>query len=235
MCQRTVSFRDVAIIASLSMLVAGTACGSSSGAKCPDEPTDKPLACPVCAPPPRPGPAPVAIAADTLTTDREQRVSLVAFSQDGASALLRIEDDIVGDLFKTVDLTVTPVPMLIKTWLFQSLTEPVALKQALRAVKPQAPGPASQKNQAGVSLVASDDGERIVVLAMKGERAVPIATLPRLRDEDGVLADVSVVKLAWDPTGTRAIVIHAQKLAAAPGFESQWVHVIPVDPASLPF
>jgi len=171
----------------------------------------------------------------TLTTDREQRVSLIAFSQDGLSALLRIEDAAVGDLFKTVDLTVAPVPKLIKTWLFQSLTEPVALKQALRAIKPQAPGPVSQKNQAGVSLVAADDGERIVVFAMKGERAVPIAILPRLRDEDGVLAEVSVTKLAWDPTGTRAVVIHAQKFAAAPGFESEWVHVVAVDPASLPF
>ncbi len=224
-----------AMSGALALLLAGTGCGSASGAKCPDAPSDKPPGCPVCAPPPRPGPAPLAIPAETLTTDREQRVESRWPSQDGATALLRIEDDAVGDLFKSVDITVMPVPKLIKSWLFQSLTEPIALKQALRALKPQAPGPASQKNQAGVSLVATDDGERVVILAMKGERAVPIATLPRLRDEDGVLADVSIVKLAWDPTGTRALVIHAQKLAAAPGFESQWLHVVAVDPASLPF
>ena len=217
--------------------VALAACASDSGAKkCPEvgDPKVPKPECPVCETP-KPAGAPVAIAADTLTTDREKRVSLVAFSADGGTALLRVEDDAVGDFFETVDLNVSPVPKLVKTWMFQSLTEPVAEKQALRAVKPAAPGPASQKNAAGVTLVASDDGERVLVLAMKGERAVPIATLPRLKDADGVLADVSVMKLAWDPSGTRALVIHQQKLAAAPGFASQWVHVLKVDPASLPF
>lgn len=233
MCKRGATISAFAIMGMLALFGAG--CGSSSGAKCPDAPPEKPPGCPVCTEAPRPGPKPIEIPAATLTTDREQRVSLIAFSQDGATALLRIEDASVGNLFKTVDLNVTPVPKLIKTWLFQAPEEAATLKLALRALKSQAPGPASAKNKAGVSLVAADDGERIVVLAMKGERSVPIATLPRLRDEDGVLADVSLTKLAWDPTGARAVLIHAQKLAAAPGFESDWVHVIAVDPASLPF
>lgn len=227
------------LIASLLLLGFGplvAGCGSSSGAKCP-EGEERPLPeCPACPPAPRPAGPAVVIPVDTLPTDRERRQRLVGFSQDGATALLRVEDDAVGDYFATVDLRVAPVPKVIKTWLFQaSLTEPIALKQALRGIKPQAAGPPSQKNAAGVALVATDDGARVVVLAMKGERAVPIATLPRLADEDGVPADVSVVKLAWDPTGTRALVIHGQRLAAAPGFESQWVHVIHVDPAALPF
>jgi len=214
----------------------GGACGSSSGAKCPEAPPTTPPDCPVCAPEPRPAGSAVAIPVETLPTDRERRQSLVGFSQDGATALLRVEDDAVGDFFVTVDLRVAPVPKVIKTWLFQeSLTEPIALKQALRGIKPPAAGPPSQKNAAGVALVATDDGPQIVVLAMRGERAVPIATLPRLVDDDGVPADVSVVKLAWDPTGTRALVIHGQRLAAAPGYESQWVHVVHVDPATLPF
>lgn len=211
------------------------ACGSSSGATCPDTPPEA-SECPVCPPAPRPGGPIIQIPIEALPTDRERRQSLVGFSQDGTTALLRVEDEAVGDFFVTVDLRVAPVPKVIKTWLFQeSLTEPIALKQALRGIKPQAAGPASQKNAAGISLLATDDGERVLVMAMKGERTVPIATLPRLRDEDGAFADVSVVKLAWDPTGTRALVIHAQRLAATPGFESQWVHVLHVDPASLPF
>lgn len=170
-----------------------------------------------------------------MPSDRRQRVSLMGFSRDGEVALLRIEDAAVGELFKTVDLTASPVPKLVKTWFFQELTEPVAKRRALEAIEPRAPAPASQRNQAGVTLLAADQGERIVVLAMKGERAVPIATLPRLRDADGVLGDVNLVKLAWDPSGTRAVVIHGQQLWAAPGFESQWIHVLPVDPRSLPF
>jgi hypothetical protein len=209
-------------------------CGSTNGAKCPEDSATPPQ-CPACPDGPRPAGAPLVIPAETLTTDRERRLSLVAFSENGGTALLRVEDDAVGDFFETVDLAVEPVPRVLKTWMFQSLTEPLALRQALRALKPQAAGPASQKNRAGVTLVGADDGERVVILAMKGERAVPIATLSRLRDADGVLADVSIVKLAWDPTGVRALVIHGQRLAAAPGFESQWLHVLKVDPSALPF
>lgn len=212
------------------------ACGSSEGARCPDGPPPPDArVCPECPPAPRPASPALVIGAETMPIDREQRVSLVAFSEDGRVALLRIEDDAVGDLFKTVDLTTGPVPKLIKTWFFQSLTEPVALRQALRAIKPQAPPPASQVNQAGVTLVAADHGARVVIYAMKGERAVPLAELPRLSDADGVPADVSVMKLAWDPSGARALVIHGQRLAAAPGFESQWVHVLQVDASALPF
>lgn len=221
------------ILAALTTIL-NSGCGSSGATKCPDVDPTRPPECPICAPTPRPGPPPIVIGADTMSTDREQRVSLVALSQDGATALVRIEDEQVGDLFKTVDLRVSPVPKLVQTWLFQSFTETVARKQALRTIK-IAPGPMSQTNAAGVTLVASDAGDHIVVLAMKGERAVPIATLPRLRDADGLAADVSVIKLAWDPTGQRAIVIHEQRLAAAPGFEGQWLHVLHVDPASLPF
>lgn len=209
------------------------ACGSSSGVTCPDVPP--PPRCPECAAPPRPGPSVVEIPKDTLPTDREQRVSLVAFSGDGAIALLRVEDDVVGDLFKTVDLTTGPVPKVVKTWLFQGLTETVALKQAMRSLKSPAPFPTSQTNAAGVSLVAADMGPALVVLAMKGERAVPVAKIPRLSDEDGVAAEAAVTDLAWDPTGTRVVIVHRQKLAAAPGFESSWVHVIPLPPEALPF
>lgn len=217
-------------------VLALAACGSSEGARCPDGPPPPDARpCPECPPPPRSAPPAFVIGAETMPIDREQRVSLVAFSEDGRVALVRIEDDAVGDLFKTVDLTSGPVPKLIKTWFFQSLTEPVALRQALRAIKPQAPPPASQQNAAGVTLVAADHGAKVLVYAMKGERAVPIAELPRLKDADGVPADVSVAKLAWDPSGTRAVVIHGQRLAAAPGFESQWMHVLQVDPSLLPF
>ena len=222
-----------AMVAALTTIL-NSGCGSTGASKCPDADPTKPPECPICAPTPRPGPAPIAIGADTMSIDREQRVSLVALSQYGTTALVRIEDELVGDLFKTVDLRVTPVPKLVQTWLFQSLTETVARRQALRTLKVAA-GPMSQTNAAGVTLVASDAGDHVVVLAMKGDRAVPIATLPRLRDADGLASDVSVIKLAWDPTGQRALVIHEQRLAAAPGFEGQWLHVLNVDPASLPF
>ncbi len=221
------------ILAALTTIL-NVGCGSSSATKCPDADPLKPRECPICAPAPRPGPPPVTVGADTMATDREQRVSLVALSQDGATALVRIEDELVGDLFKTVDLRVAPVPKLVQTWLFQGFTEAVARRQALRTIKVAA-GPMSQTNAAGVTLVASDAGEHVVVLAMKGERAVPIATLPRLRDADGLASDVSIIKLAWDPTGQRALVIHEQRLAAAPGFEGQWLHVLHVDPTTLPF
>ena len=217
-----VSFVTVSILA---------ACGSSSGVTCPDVPP--PPRCPECAPVPPPGPSPIQIDKATLTTDREQRVSLVAFSGDGTVALLRVEDDAVGDLFKTVDLTTGPVPKVVKTWLFQGLTETVALKQAMRSLKSPAPFPTSQTNAAGVTLMGADIGDAIVVLAMKGERALPIATVPRLVDEDGVRSQATVIDLAWDPTGTRVVIVHRQKLQAAPGFESSWVHVIAVPP--LPF
>ena len=56
-----------------------------------------------------------------------------------------------------------------------------------------------------------------------------------MKDETGAFADVAVTKLAWDPTGEHLVVIHTQTLAAAPGFTSDWVHVLTLDPASLPF
>ncbi len=229
---RLIATRALALSAGLLLAGLG-ACGSSNGARCPDPKAVEP--CPVCPAPPKAGPTPLAIPADTLRQDRERRITLVAFSEDGARALLRVEDDMVGDYYQTVLLSEAPVPKIDKTWMFQQLTEPAVKKQALRAIKPHDPGPPSQENAAGVTLVAADDGDRILVLALHGERAVPIATLPRLVDADKRASDVSIVKLAWDPTGTRAVVIHGQALAADQGFESQWIHVVPVDPKTLPF
>jgi hypothetical protein len=219
------------LLFALGLPAVGGACASADK-KCPELPA--PPECPACDTG-RPAAPPIAIPATTLPTDRARKIRLEGFSQDGATALLRVEDAAVGSFLQTVDLAVTPVPKLVKSWQFQDLTEPVAYQQALRALKPQAAGPQSARNAAGVMLLAADAGERVLVLASKGERAVPIAALPRLRDADGLLADVGGVKLAWDPSGRRALVIHGQRLLAAPGFESQWLHVIEVDPATLPF
>jgi len=216
------------------------ACGSSNGAKKPDGtdpvcPNPETSECPVCPAPPRPGPAPVVIGADQIDVDRSRAVSLVAMSADGKGALVRVEDELVGDYFQHLDLTSGTSPKAHKAWPYQSFTEPTTKKQALKAVRPEAPWPPSQRSSTGLVALAADEAEAVAIYVMKGERAVKVAQIARLKDEAGAWADVAVTKLAWDPTGARLLVIHAQTLAASPGFTSNWVHVVTVDPATLPF
>ena len=212
-------------------------CGSSGGATCPDKDplsASDPKPCPIC-PVVRPAQAPTKIGAETLKRDRERHFALIAMAADGASALVRLDDAAAGAFYQLVDLNVTPVPKLIKSWRLEDVGEKDALKAATKAMKVVAPGPPSQRNAADIALLAADDGAEVTILAMKGERAVPIATLPRLTDEDGGLSDVSIIKLAWDPTGTRAIIIHRQKSAGPPALTTEWLHVVPVAKDALPF
>lgn len=220
----------------IAVIVASSlGCGSSGGATCPDkDPVPEPKTCPVC-PVLRQAQAPTKVGVETLKRDRERHFALVAMAADGSSALLRLDDAAAGAFYQLVDLAVSPVPKLIKSWRLEDVGEKDAMKAATKAMKVIAPGPPSQRNAAGVSLLATDDGAEITILAMKGERAVPIATLPRLSDEDGALSDVSIIKLAWDPTGTRALIIHRQKTAGPPALTSEWLHVVPVAKDALPF
>ncbi|MCC6622072.1 MAG: hypothetical protein IT385_12490 [Deltaproteobacteria bacterium] len=220
----------------VALIAAG--CGSGNGAKKPDgdDPVcPTPEACPVCPAAPKPGPAPVVIGADQLDVDRSRRISLMALSADGKGALVRVEDELVGDFFQHLDLTSGTSPKAIKAWPFQAFTEPTTRKQALKAVRPEAPWPPSQRSAAGLVALAADEADAVAIYVMKGERAVKVARIARLKDDAGALADVAITKLAWDPTGSRIVVIHEQTLAASPGFTSDWVHVVTVDPQTLPF
>lgn len=217
-------------------VVATSACGTSgSGAKGEDKPCPTCEPCAECPPPPKPGPAPVVIGADLISTDRSRALKLVRLSADGKSALVRIDDELAGDFFQALDLTSGVAPKVVKAWPFQQPTEPTTRKQALKSVKPEAPWPPSQRSASGLVALAADEAETVAIYVMKGERAVKVAQIARLKDEDGALADVAVTKLAWDPTGARLLVIHTQTLAAAPGFTSDWLHVLTIDPAKLPF
>lgn len=216
-------------------LVTAAACGSTSGAKKPDGecPTCEP--CAACPPAPKPGPAPLVIGEDLLPHDRSRTYELVALAADGGSALVRLEDEQAGDFYQQLDLTSGFAPKVLKFWAYQSFTEPTTKKAALKSVKPAAPAPPSQVNAAGVVALAADAGDHIAIYAMKAERAVEVARIARLKDGDGAPSDASVLKLAWDPTGARLIVIHRQTLAADQGFTTDWVHVVAVDPKTLPF
>ncbi|MFO0745755.1 MAG: hypothetical protein U1F43_08785 [Myxococcota bacterium] len=215
-------------------IVTVAGCGSSSGAKKPDEcPVCKP--CDACPPPPRPGPAPIVIGEDALPHDRSRSFELVALAADGKSALVRLEDEQAGDFYQQLDLTGPALPKPIKFWPYQAFTEPTTKKQAMKAVKPEAPWPPSQRTAGGLVALAADEADHIALYVMKDERAVLVARIARLKDEAGAPADVAVIKLAWDPSGTRLVVIHRQTLLAAPGFTTDFVHVITIDPKTLPF
>jgi len=224
------------------VLVAGAlalvACGSSSGATGGGGDGDKPcpaVECPVCPPPPKPGPTPIVIGADQIPTDRTRHLTLVALSADGKTALVRMEDELAGDFYAAFDLSSGTSPKVAKAFPFLQVTEPTTRKQALKAVKPEAPWPPSQKSASGLVALAADEPQAVAIYLMRDERAVKVAEIARLVDEDGARADVAVTKLAWDPTGQRLVVIHSQTLAAAPGFTSDWLHVLTIDPATLPF
>jgi len=214
------------------------ACGSSNGARCPEGPDGKPIVeCPACPEVPVVKKAKKAsvIAADLLRLDKPRRIGLVALSEDGMRALIRAEDTTVGSYFQTVSfVSDTALPKVDKTFMFDRATETTVKAQAMKGFKAHA-GPPSQVNAAGVSLLAADRGELVVVYALSGERAVPVIELPRMVDADGRRSDVTMVKLAWDPTGARAIVIHRQTLAADLGFSSDWIHVVAVPADTLPF
>ncbi len=218
--------------------LAVTACGSSKGARCPEGPDGKPIvACPLCPEVPVVKKAKKAsvIAADLLRLDKPRRIGLVALSEDGMRALIRAEDATVGSYFQTLSFVAdSSLPKVDKTFMFDRATETTVKAQAMKGFKPHV-GPPSQVNASGVSLLAADRGEVVLVYALSGERAVPVVELPRLVDADGRKSDVTMVKLAWDPTGARAVVIHRQTLAADQGFSSDWIHVVPVPADALPF
>lgn len=218
------------------MWVALVGCGSSSGARCEAAPDGPPLAaCPECPAPQKAAGRPLELGREALGMERPRKIQLVAFTVDGARALLRVEDGMSGNYFQTVQLAGdTPAPKVDKTLMFDRATETTVKAQALKGFKAH-PGPPSQVNADGVALVMADRGGALVVYALKGERAVPVVELPRLVDADGRASDVSMVKLAWDPTGTRAVIIHRQALAADHGFASDWIHVVPVQASALPF
>jgi hypothetical protein len=214
----------------------GAACASAptSPASCPEISEKACPEIPLCPPPPAAARPPIEVRSEALPTDRERDLELVALSQDGKRALLRVVDKATGAFYQTVDLDISPVPKPDKTWRIEEFGEDLARSKALKALKPD-PQPPSQRNAAGVSLVATDALTHIAILALSGERAVVIATLPRLTDDAERPSEVSIPKLAWDPTGTRALVIHKQALAAGQGFQSAWIHVFPVPPTALPF
>lgn len=233
--------RRVMAIHLVVLLGLAPGCGSSNGARAPDKEAcaaakacDVCEVCEVCPAAPGPGPKAVVIGADQLSTDRARKVELMALAADGKSALVRVEDELVGDYFQHLDLTSGTSPKAIKAWPYQGFTEPTTRKQALKAVRPEAPWPPSQRSASGLVALAADEAKTIAIYIMKGERAVKVAELARLTDDEGALADVAVTKLAWDPTGARLIVVHRQTLAASPGFSSDFVHVVTVDPASIP-
>lgn len=229
--------RRLGTIGLAATLLAATGCGSSSGATCPDPvkgPEGPAAGCPECPPPPRAAGRALEVPREALSLDRPRRVSLVGFSTDGMRALVRAEDASVGSYFQTLDLSVSPSPKVDKTFMFDRASESTVRAQALKGFKLH-PGPPSQVDARGVSLLAADRDGQIVVYALSGERAVPIAKLPRLVDADGRASDVSMIKLAWDPTGERVLFIHRQATTADQGFASDWVHVFPVPASSLPF
>jgi len=220
----------------LLALSVSAGCASSGGAKCKDAPSgEAPTACPECPAPPRPAGRAVKVERESLGMERPRRIQLLAFTADGARALIRVEDGTSGNYFQTLQLvTDTLVPKVDKTFMFDRATESTIKAQAMKGFKAH-PGPPSQVNADGVALLMADRGEALVVYALKGERAVPVVELPRLVDADGRASDVSTVKLAWDPTGARAVIIHRQALAADLGFASDWIHVVPVQARALPF
>lgn len=218
----------------LGVAVLFSACASGSGAKCKDKPEPPGVVCPEC-PEIKPAGRAVKVPRDTLGMERPRRIQLVAFTVDGARALLRVEDATSGSYFQTLTLAGDPVvPKVEKTFMFDRATESTIKAQAMKGFKAH-PGPPSQVNGNGVSLLAADRDEEVVVYALKGERAVPVIELPRLIDADGRVSDVTMVKLAWDPTGEKALVIHRQALAADLGFSSDWIHVVSVPASALPF
>lgn len=223
-------------LSSLVALVVSTGCGSSSGAKCKDAPDGPPPStCPECPAPPRPAGRAVKVEREALGMERPRRIQLLAFTVDGLRALVRVEDSMSGSYFQTLQLASdTVAPKVDKTFMFDRATESTVKAQAMKGFKAH-PGPPSQVNADGVALVMADRGEALVVYALKGERAVPLVEMPRLTDADGRASDVSMVKLAWDPTGARAVIIHRQALAADQGFTSDWIHVVPVQASALPF
>lgn len=222
--------------ACLVALVMATGCGSSNGAKCKDAPDGPPpSSCPECPAPPRPAGRAVKVEREALGMERPRRIQLLAFTVDGSRALIRVEDSMSGSYFQTLQLVGDALaPKVDKTFMFDRATESTVKAQAMKGFKAH-PGPPSQVNAGGVTLVMADRGEALVVYALKGERAVPLVEMPRLVDADGRASDVSMVKLAWDPTGTRAVIIHRQALAADHGFSSDWIHVVPVQASALPF
>ena len=228
---------SIALVPSLcAASIAGLGCASQKAAECPPPPF-----CETCPPAPKPAGKPLDVPRDTLQVDREKHFQVVAFSADGTRALLRAEDEMVGDSFQLVDLVggaATFATKPIKAWLFQSFIAKPTEKQARRALEPAAPPPISSRTAPGpegLSLVAADVPDALVVYVMRGERSVPYLRIPRLAAADGTPATIEIRALAWDPTGKRAIVIHAQKVPDDPAFESEFLHVLTLDPKRLPF
>lgn len=220
----------------LAASVPGLGCASGKVAECPPPPF-----CETCAPAPKPAGKPLEVPRESLQVDREKRFQVVAFSADGTRALLRAEDEMVGDSFQLVDLVggaATFATKPIKAWLFQSFIAKPTEKQARRALEPAAPPPISSRTAPGpegLSLVAADVPDALVVYVMRGERSIPYLRIPRLAAADGTPATIEIRALAWDPTGKRALVIHAQKVPDDPAFESEFLHVLTLDPKRLPF
>jgi hypothetical protein len=208
------------------------ACASTGQSAPPPECPAAPI-CPIC-PTSTPSRPPTRIDPGTITTDRQRNIELIAFSNDGKRALVRVADRASGEAYQQLDLDISPIPKIEKIWRIEEYGEEAARAKALKALKPHA-GPPSQQNASGITLLAADDGADLALYALKGERAIPIARIPRLMDEDERPSEINVPKLAWDPSGTRALIIHEQVLTADQGFQSAFLHVFPVPADALPF
>jgi len=202
-----------------------TGCASDDAAECP--------ACPECPEPPPPVVAAKApIDAEPLTTGRRKTMKLLGFGSDDVVAF-EVGDDLAGSSYQVYDAAEQKI---LRSYPYTRFTADAQWRKVVRAHDVTPLEDASQRRSADeLVLLGSDRDDWVVVYVMKGERAVPYFRVPRLKADDGALADVRVKRLAWTPDGRYAVVVHTQGLRDPRPWESDFVHFFAVEDARLPF
>lgn len=173
------------------------------------------------------------IDAEALDPDRQRTIRLMGFSKDGSLVALAVGDDLMGSTYQIFDPAKQQV---VKSYVYGAREADETWARVKRIHKLIELETASQR-QPGSDLVllGGDTDDWVVVYIMKDDRTVPYFRIPRLVDVEDNPADVVVKRLAWTPDGRYAIVVHTQALKRPRPFETDFIHIVELEPRRLPF
>jgi len=158
-------------------------------------------------------------------------MTLEAFSQDGALALLEVNDSARGRSYRMVELATEKTKQNLD---FLALGEQAALKQGMKALGKNSITRWSQTSPSGDSQAFVTEARGELVLFLQTDTQVfELAFLPRhLSGEDDSKpaepASVSGITVAWAPDNAHIVVIYRQTTIGMPTMKADRWFSVPV-------
>jgi hypothetical protein len=173
------------------------------------------------------------ITAKAVKHDVSHTITLVAFGTDQRTYGMKVVDSVAGPTFVAMD-------GITNQFKGQTVFEEGDDKSAWRrfrwkhklTIKPDF---SQKKPGEDYVLVAADTPEYVIVYVMKGNKVAPYFRIPRLKNNKGEPAKVTIKRLAWEPTGKFAVFIHNQSWKKPMPFTSDYAHTFQVLAFRLPF